>query len=59
MIQGVITGYTLYVNGKVWGIYDTAQQAYKEASRYSRWNVTDIQPMWKFIEGEKDVNRAA
>ncbi len=59
MIQGVITGYTLYVNGKVWGIYETLQQAYKEASRYSRWNDIDVLPMWKFNTGDQDVNRAA
>jgi hypothetical protein len=47
-IQGVITGYTLYVNGKLWEIYETQEQAYKEASRYRRFNDIDIYPMWKF-----------
>jgi hypothetical protein len=48
MIQGVITGYTLYVNGKVWGIYETLHQAWKEANRYRRWNNIDVLPMIRF-----------
>lgn len=47
MIQGVITGYTLYVNQRLYAIFETLQQANKEANRYRRWNEIDIYPMWK------------
>lgn len=47
-VHGVITGYTLYVNQRLYAIFETLQQAHKEANRYRRWNDIDIYPMWKF-----------
>ncbi len=58
-MKAIIVGYSLYVNGNHFSVYETLQQAWKQANRYRPWNDIDVLPMWKFIEGEEDVNRAA
>ena len=58
-MKAIIVGYSLYVNGNHFSVYETLQQAWKQANRYRPWNDIDVLPMWKFIEGQEDVNRAA
>lgn len=58
-MKAIIVGYSLYVNGNHFSVYETLRQAQREADRYRPWNDIDVLPMWKFIEGEEDVNRAA
>lgn len=43
-----IVGYSLYVNGNHYSVYETLQQARKEANRYRRWNSVDVLPMIRF-----------
>lgn len=58
-MKAIIVGYSLYVNGNHYSVYETLSKAQKEAERYSLWNDTDVLPMWKFITGDENVNRAA
>lgn len=45
----IVVGYSLYLNGKHYSVYESLQQAIQYANRYGRWNKVDIQPMIRFI----------
>jgi hypothetical protein len=44
----IIVGYSLYVNGNHYSVYETLQQAWAQANRYRRWNSVDVLPMIRF-----------
>lgn len=48
-MKAIIVGYSLYVNGNHYSVYETLSKAQREADRYRPWNDIDVLPMWKFI----------
>jgi hypothetical protein len=49
-MKAIIVGYSLYVNGNHYSIYETLQDAWKQANRYHRWNSIDVLPMIRFYQ---------
>ena len=45
-MQQIIKGYSLYVNCAFYEVYDALEEANEMAIRYSRFNNTEILPMW-------------
>jgi len=43
----VVSGYSLYVNGSYWNMYDYITTATKEAYRYATFNEVEIYPVLK------------